>query len=82
MVGARRVAAGSNERAREFASIGSRGRRDEAAAQKAALRDVYALWSKARSAFASRNLEEAVRTAGEVKTKIDALSDRSSTSGR
>jgi hypothetical protein len=47
----------------------------DAAAARAALRESYALWSKARSAFASRNLEEAVRTAGEVKQKLDALSD-------
>lgn len=48
--------------------------REQAAAARAALKDIYALWSKARSAFASRNLEEAAQTAKEVKTKIDALS--------
>ena len=47
----------------------------DAAAARAALKESYALWSKARSAFASRNLEEAVRTGSEVKQKIDALSD-------
>lgn len=54
--------------------------RDQAAGARAALNDVYALWSKARSAFASRNLEEAVQTANEVKIKIDALSDTLSAS--
>jgi hypothetical protein len=43
------------------------------AAVKAASREASALWSKARSAFASGNLEEAVRTAKDVETRIDAL---------
>jgi hypothetical protein len=47
----------------------------DVAAAKAALRDIYALWSKARSAFASRNIEEAVQTADAVKAKIDELSE-------
>ena len=51
-------------------------------ARQAALRDVYSLWSKARSAFASRNLDEAVQTAEEVKTKIDALEEAPASSGR
>jgi len=45
----------------------------DAAAVKAAAREASALWSKARSAFASGNLEEAVRTAKDVDTRVDAL---------
>jgi hypothetical protein len=37
------------------------------------LHDANALWSKARSAFASGNLDEAVRTAQDVATQVDAL---------
>ncbi len=54
----------------------------DAAAAQAALREITALWSKARSAFASRNVEEAVQTAAAVKTKIDALSETLASSGR
>jgi hypothetical protein len=42
-------------------------------AAKAALTDAASLWSKAQGAFASGNLDEAVSTAKEVKTRIDAL---------
>jgi len=51
-------------------------------ARQAALRDVYSLWSKARSAFASRNLDEAVQTAEAVKAKIEALDETPVSSGR
>ena len=51
-------------------------------ARQAALRDVYSLWSKARYAFASRNIDEAVQTAEQVKTKIDALEETPLSSGR
>ena len=40
---------------------------------KAAAREATALWSKARSAFASGNLEEAVRTAKDVDARVAAL---------
>jgi hypothetical protein len=43
------------------------------AACKVASRAASSLWSKARSAFASGNLEEAVRTAQDVETRVDAL---------
>jgi len=42
-------------------------------AAKAGVSDVSSLWSKAQAAFASGNLAEAVSTAKDVKTKIDAL---------
>jgi hypothetical protein len=43
-------------------------------AAKSSLSDASALWSKAQAAFASGNLDEAVSTAKDVKTKVDALS--------
>lgn len=45
----------------------------DAAAVEAASREASSLWSKARSAFASGNLEEAVRTAKDVDTRVAAL---------
>ena len=45
----------------------------DAAAVKAASREASSLWSKARSAFASGNLEEAVRTAKDVDARVAAL---------
>jgi hypothetical protein len=42
-------------------------------AAKAGLADATALWSKAQAAFSAGNLEEAVNTAKDVKTKIDAV---------
>jgi hypothetical protein len=42
-------------------------------AAKAGLSDAESLWSKAQAAFAAGNLEEAVGTAKDVKTKTDAL---------
>jgi hypothetical protein len=42
-------------------------------AAKAAVDDASSLWSKAQGAFASGNLEEAVRTAKEVKAKVEAV---------
>ena len=42
-------------------------------AAKASVGDVSSLWSKAQAAFASGNLAEAVSTAKEVKTKVEAL---------
>lgn len=42
-------------------------------AAKAGLADATALWSKAQAAFSAGNLEEAVGTAKDVKTKIDAV---------
>lgn len=69
------------KRPRDKAAAGADSEaRDQAAAARAALKDIYGLWSKARSAFASRNLEEAAKTANEVRTKIDALSDTLSAS--
>ena len=40
---------------------------------KAGLSDANSLWSKAQAAFASSNMDEAVRTAREVKTKVEAV---------
>jgi hypothetical protein len=42
-------------------------------AAKAGLADATALWSKAQAAFSAGNLEEAVNTAKDVKTKIEAV---------
>jgi hypothetical protein len=42
-------------------------------AAKAGLGDASSLWSKAQAAFAAGNLDEAVTTAKEVKSKIEAL---------
>jgi hypothetical protein len=42
-------------------------------AAKAGVDDASSLWSKAQGAFASGNLEEAVRTAKEVKAKVEAV---------
>jgi hypothetical protein len=42
-------------------------------AAKAGLGDAMSLWSKAQAAFAAGNLQEAVSTAKNVKTKIEAL---------
>jgi hypothetical protein len=42
-------------------------------AAKSGLADAAALWSKAQAAFAAGNLDEAVNTAKDVKSKIDAL---------
>jgi hypothetical protein len=41
-------------------------------ALKASLDDAASLWSKAQAAFAGGNMDEAVRTAEEVKAKVDA----------
>ena len=40
---------------------------------KSALSDAMSLWSKAQAAFASGNLDEAVKTAQDVKSKVEAL---------
>ncbi len=45
----------------------------DAPAARQALLDANALWSKARSAFASGNLNEAVRAAQDVALQVDAL---------
>ncbi len=42
-------------------------------AARSGVGEVILLWSKAQAAFASDNLEEAVATARQVKTNIDAL---------
>src|ERR1700722_17253783 len=42
-------------------------------AAKAGLSDAMSLWSKAQAAFASGSLDEAVRTAKDVKARTDAL---------
>jgi hypothetical protein len=42
-------------------------------ADRAALSDAMALWSKATAAFAAGNLDEAVATARSVKAKLDPL---------
>jgi hypothetical protein len=43
------------------------------AAAKSGLSEASSLWSKAQAAFAAGNMEEAVQTASDVKTKVDAL---------
>jgi phytoene dehydrogenase-like protein len=43
------------------------------AAAKSALSDAMALWSKAQAAFATGNLDEAVKTAQDVKSKLEPL---------
>jgi hypothetical protein len=43
------------------------------AAAKSTLSDASSLWSKAQAAFAGGNMDEAVKTAGDVKSKVDAL---------
>jgi hypothetical protein len=43
------------------------------AAAGAGMADITSLWSKAQAAFAGGNLEEALATAKDVKTKADAL---------
>jgi hypothetical protein len=40
---------------------------------KAGLSDASSLWSKAQAAFASGSMDEAVRTAREVKAKVEAV---------
>jgi hypothetical protein len=40
---------------------------------KAALSDAMSLWSKAQAAFATGNLDEAVKTAQDVKSKVEPL---------
>jgi hypothetical protein len=42
-------------------------------AAKSAASDAMSLWSKAQAAFATGNLEEAVRTAQDVNSKIQSL---------
>jgi len=42
-------------------------------AAKAAVGDAASLWSKAQAAFASGNLDEAVRTAKDVKSQVQGL---------
>jgi hypothetical protein len=48
---------------------------DPAEAQRA-LHDANSLWSKARSAFASGNLDQAVHTAKDAAAQVDALAPR------
>jgi hypothetical protein len=48
----------------------------DVAAARRALHDANSLWSKARSAFASGNLTEAVRTGQDVATQVDASSSQ------
>ena len=43
------------------------------AAAKSGLSEASSLWSKAQAAFAAGNMDEAVKTAGDVKTRVDAL---------
>ena len=43
------------------------------AAAKSGLSDATSLWSKAQAAFAAGNMDEAVKTANDVKSKGDAL---------
>jgi hypothetical protein len=40
---------------------------------KSALSDAMSLWSKAQAAFATGNLDEAAKTAQDVKSKVEAL---------
>jgi len=42
-------------------------------AAKSGLSEASSLWSKAQAAFASGNMDEAVKTATDVKSKVDAL---------
>ena len=42
-------------------------------AAKAGIGDAASLWSKAQGAFAAGNLDEAVTTANQVKTKVEAV---------
>jgi hypothetical protein len=42
-------------------------------AAQSGVSDAASLWSKAQAAFASGNLDEAVRTGQEVKTRVDGL---------
>jgi hypothetical protein len=42
-------------------------------AAQSGVSDAASLWSKAQAAFASGNLDEAVRTGREVKTRVDGL---------
>ncbi|MFI4889285.1 MAG: hypothetical protein ACHQIL_02015 [Steroidobacterales bacterium] len=44
-------------------------------AQKTAIDAASSLWSKAQAAFASGNLDEAVSTAKDVRTKLRSISD-------
>jgi hypothetical protein len=53
------------------------GRRVDGPAARQAWLDANALWSKARSAFASGNLREAVRAAQDVAMQVDALTPAS-----
>jgi hypothetical protein len=43
------------------------------AAAKSGLSEASSLWSKAQAAFAAGNMDEAVKTAGDVKARVDAL---------
>ena len=43
------------------------------AAAKSGLSEASSLWSKAQAAFAAGNMDEAVKTASDVKTRVDAL---------
>ena len=43
------------------------------AAAKSGLSDAASLWSKAQAAFAAGNMDEAVTTAKDVKSKVDSL---------
>jgi hypothetical protein len=43
------------------------------AAAKSGLSDAASLWSKAQAAFAAGNMDEAVSTAKDVKSKVDSL---------
>jgi len=45
------------------------------ASAKSGLEDATSLWSKAQAAFAAGNLEEAVSTAKDVKSKVDAVAE-------
>jgi hypothetical protein len=47
----------------------------DAAEAGAAMTDITSLWSKAQAAFAGGNLDEALATAQDVKTKADALAN-------
>ena len=45
----------------------------ELARARASEREIYALWSKARAAFAQQNMPEAVATAKDVSARLDTL---------